>query len=83
MAPIDVLIFSIPIFVTLGLTLIHFIGEKISEHMRKWHFHLESLGAGLMVGILFLELIPHIFEGHQSQLGFYIYIPLLVGFVQM
>ncbi len=70
----------IPISVALVLTLVHFIGEKISERMRKWHHHLESLGAGLMVGILFLELLPHIITGHDTNLGFYIFIPLLAGF---
>jgi hypothetical protein len=82
--------YILPIIITLGLTLIHFIGEKISEHMRKWHFHLESLGAGLMVGILFLELIPQIFYGIDVFLSLgidieiayiYIFIPLLSGFV--
>ncbi|MHA1185394.1 MAG: hypothetical protein ACTSSK_00755 [Candidatus Heimdallarchaeota archaeon] len=51
----EVLDVIIPLSVALILTLIHFIGEKISERMRRWHHHLESLGAGLMVGILFLE----------------------------
>ncbi|MHA1124711.1 MAG: hypothetical protein ACTSO7_03315 [Candidatus Heimdallarchaeota archaeon] len=77
MNAIDIII---PISVALGLSVIHFIGEKISERMRKWHHHLESLGAGLMIGILFLELLPHIVSGHDTALGFYIYIPLLAGF---
>lgn len=76
----DVVNTIVPISVAIGLTLIHFIGEKISERMRKWHFHLESLGAGLMVGILFLELLPQIFVGQETALGLYIYIPLLAGF---
>ncbi len=76
----EVIDYIVPISVALGLTLIHFIGEKISERMRKWHFQLESLGAGLMVGILFLELLPQIFVGHETALGLFIYIPLLAGF---
>jgi zinc transporter ZupT len=47
--------------------------------MSKWHHQLESLGAGLMIGIIFLELLPQITVG-ESHLGFYIYIPLVVGF---
>jgi len=47
--------------------------------MRKWHHQLESLGAGLMIGIIFLELLPQISIG-EGHLGFYIYIPLVVGF---
>ncbi len=70
----------IPVSVTIFLTLIHFVGEKISSRLHKWHFQLESLGAGLMVGILFLELFPQISIG-AIVLDFYIYIPLLTGFV--
>ncbi|MHA1556929.1 MAG: hypothetical protein ACTSPM_08365 [Candidatus Heimdallarchaeota archaeon] len=70
----------IPVSVTIFLTLIHFVGEKISSRLHKWHFQLESLGAGLMVGILFLELLPQISIG-AIVLDFYIYIPLLTGFV--
>ncbi|MBK5113525.1 MAG: hypothetical protein KGD59_11250 [Candidatus Heimdallarchaeota archaeon] len=70
----------IPVSIMLFLTLVHFIGEKISSKMKRFHAELESLGAGLMVGILFLELLPHIFKGY-GVLDFYIYIPLLAGFV--
>jgi hypothetical protein len=77
---LDVLDIILPLIVTIFLTALHFIGEKISERMRKWHHLLESLGAGLMVGILFLELLPQIFIGHNTSLGNYIYIPLLFGF---
>ncbi|MHA1353910.1 MAG: hypothetical protein ACTSR1_01895, partial [Candidatus Heimdallarchaeota archaeon] len=68
----EVLDVIIPLSVALILTLIHFIGEKISERMRIWHHHLESLGAGLMVGILFLELLPHIITGYDTKLGLFI-----------
>jgi hypothetical protein len=83
--------FIVPISVTIILTLLHFIGERISQNMRKWHYHLESLGAGLMVGILFLELLPQIFVGidllHNTNgikleiVYITVFIPLLVGFV--
>ena len=70
----------LPISVALTLTALHFIGEKISTKMTKWHAQLESLGAGLMVGILFLELLPQVLIG-STILDAYIYIPLLAGFV--
>ncbi|NHJ48585.1 MAG: hypothetical protein FK733_12440 [Asgard group archaeon] len=82
--------YIVPIAVVLGLTLIHFLGERISKNMRKWHFHLESLGAGLMVGILFLELVPQLFVGidilqangiDSKYVYIAIFIPLLTGFV--
>lgn len=76
----EILDIILPVSITITLTILHFIGEKISERMKKWHHHLESLGAGLMVGILFLELLPQISIGHSTSLGVYIYIPLLIGF---
>ena len=76
----DILFFIIPISVAIVLTLLHFLGEKISQRMHKWHFHLESLGAGLMVGILFLELLPQVIVG-VTVLDSYLFIPLLMGFV--
>ncbi|NHJ31231.1 MAG: hypothetical protein FK732_00070 [Asgard group archaeon] len=68
-----------PLVISIGITLTHILGEWISEHMSKWHHQLQSLGAGLMVGIIFLELLPQITVG-ETYLGFYIYIPLVVGF---
>ncbi|MBN1329655.1 MAG: hypothetical protein JXA54_09295 [Candidatus Heimdallarchaeota archaeon] len=70
----------IPISVAITITIIHLFGEKISSRMKKWHDHLESLGAGLMVGIMFLELLPQMVIG-ETILKFYIYLPLLAGFV--
>ncbi|NHJ41082.1 MAG: hypothetical protein FK731_13705, partial [Asgard group archaeon] len=75
----DVFDFIIPIAMALVITLIHFIGEKISEHMKSFHFQLQSFGAGLMVGIIFMELLPHIATG-QEHLDEFIYIPFLFGF---
>jgi len=71
--------FVIPIAMALAITLIHFIGEQISAHLKKLHFQLQSFGAGLMVGIIFLELLPHIATG-QEHLDEFIYIPFLFGF---
>lgn len=75
----ELLLWLGPLAISIGIILIHILGEWISEHMRKWHHQLESLGAGLMIGIIFLELLPQISIG-EGHLGFYIYIPLVVGF---
>ncbi len=82
MVKVDIVVLDvvIPVSVAIFLTLIHFVGEKISSRLHKWHSQLESLGAGLMVGILFLELLPQVSIG-AIVLDFYIYIPLLTGFV--
>ena len=75
----ELLLWLGPLAISIGIILIHILGEWISEHMRKWHHQLESLGAGLMIGIIFLELLPQISRG-EEHLSFYIYIPLVVGF---
>ena len=75
----ELLLWLGPLAISIGIILIHILGEWISEHMSKWHHQLESLGAGLMIGIIFLELLPQISIG-EEHLSFYIYIPLVVGF---
>ncbi|MCF2143271.1 MAG: ZIP family metal transporter [Candidatus Heimdallarchaeota archaeon] len=69
----------LPLAFALGLIIIHLIGEKIAKKVTKWHFKLQSFGAGIMVGIIFLELLPHIATG-QEHLDKYIYLPFLFGF---
>ncbi len=58
----------------------HLIGEKISEHIKRFHNELLSFGAGLMIGVFFLEILPHIITG-EALLGELIFIALLSGFV--
>lgn len=62
------------------LILLHVLGEKLSERIERYHTELLSFGAGLMVGIFFLEILPHIAIG-EGYLGSYIYVALLAGFV--
>lgn len=69
----------IPILSAIAISIIHIIGEKISERMKKYDEQLESFGAGLMVGIIFLELFPNIVVGH-GHLDEYIYLIFLAGF---
>ncbi|MFB0561707.1 MAG: hypothetical protein ACETWM_10910 [Candidatus Lokiarchaeia archaeon] len=59
---------------------LHIIGEKISEHIKRFHTQLLSFGAGLMIGIFFLEILPHIIIG-ETFLGELIFIILLAGFL--
>lgn len=58
----------------------HYIGEKISEHIKRFHTELLSFGAGLMIGVFFLEILPHIIIG-ELVLGELVFITFLVGFV--
>jgi len=68
------------ILVTLAIILVHILGEKFSKHIEKFHRELLSLGAGLMVGIFFLKILPHITLGEQF-LGQFVYVFLLIGFI--
>ncbi|MBD3190258.1 MAG: hypothetical protein GF308_06425 [Candidatus Heimdallarchaeota archaeon] len=72
-------IWIFPILSAITISIIHIIGEKISERMKKYKEQLENFGAGLMVGIIFLELFPIIVVGH-THLDEYIYLIFLVGF---
>ncbi|MEA2070025.1 MAG: hypothetical protein U9O98_01905 [Asgard group archaeon] len=80
----EVIEWVVPILMALAITLLHFLGEKISQHLRQLHYELESFGSGLIVGIIFLELLPHLYTGFENldtySLGDYIFIPMLIGF---
>jgi ZIP family zinc transporter len=69
-----------PLAVALALTLCHILGEKISEHIERFHIELISFGAGLMVGTFFLEILPQITVG-ETYLNHFVYLTFLAGFV--
>ena len=69
-----------PILVAVVITLIHFLGEKISEHVERFHMELLSFGAGLLIATFFLEILPQI-ESAEIFLGSYVYLAFLLGFV--
>ncbi|MHA1210475.1 MAG: hypothetical protein ACTSRF_14805, partial [Candidatus Freyarchaeota archaeon] len=50
------------------------------QSIERYHTELLSFGAGLMVDIFFLEILPHIAIG-EGYLGSYIYRAFLDGFV--
>ena len=69
-----------PLAVAVAIALCHILGEKISEHIERFHIELLSFGAGLMVGTFFLEILPQITVG-ETYLSRFIYVTFLVGFV--
>ncbi len=69
-----------PFSVAVVMTFIHFLGEKISEHVERFHIELLSFGAGLMVATFFLEILPQIGAG-ETFLGHYVYLLFLLGFI--
>jgi hypothetical protein len=69
-----------PFGVAVALTVVHFLGEVVSNRIEEWHAELVSLGAGLMVGTFFLEIMPQLGVG-ATALGHFTYLALLVGFL--
>lgn len=69
-----------PLVVAVAIAFFHFIGEKISEHIERFHIELLSFGAGLMVGTFFLEILPQIRVG-ETHLQNFIYVAFLLRFV--
>ncbi|MEK6953535.1 MAG: hypothetical protein AABX01_00890 [Candidatus Micrarchaeota archaeon] len=51
-------IFSPQILLGLFLSIIHFIGEELSPKLERYHSELVSFAAGVMVTLLFMELVP-------------------------
>lgn len=69
-----------PLAFAVAIAFFHILGEKFSEHIERFHIELLSFGAGLMVGIFFLEILPQLAVG-EMYLGHFIYATFLVGFV--
>lgn len=69
-----------PLAVAIAVTFFHILGEKFSERIERFHIELLSFGAGFMVGIFFLEILPQITVG-ETYLSNFIYVTFLVGFV--
>ena len=70
----------VPIFVVIALSILLFLSERLSGYFERIHIELVSLGAGLLVGTIFLEILPYITAG-ESYLDHYIYVIFLAGFV--
>jgi len=69
-----------PLGVAVAIALVHAFGDFFSEHIRGFHWELLSLGAGLMVGTFFLEILPHVAVG-EVYLSHFVYVGFLLGFV--
>ena len=69
-----------PLSVAVAIAFLHVLGEKFSEHIEGFHVELLSFGAGLMVGTVFLEILPQLTVG-ETYLSHFIYVTFFVGFV--
>ena len=53
----------VTILISFVIVFFHILGEKLSKHIEHFHLNFLNLVAGLMVGTLFLELLPRISVG--------------------
>jgi len=49
---------TIPLLLALMLSIVHFFSSKISGKIEKYHSEIISLSAGILVSLLFLEILP-------------------------
>lgn len=64
---------QVSLTVSVALTFLIIIGEKFSGQSERLHLELLSFGAGLMVGIYFLEILPQIHVGEHYLNPFNLY----------
>ncbi|MHA1734108.1 MAG: hypothetical protein ACTSU5_19370 [Promethearchaeota archaeon] len=75
-------VWALSLAVASGIVLMHFLGEKFAEreHVANFHEAAGSFGAGLMIGLFFLEILPKISVG-ETHLDHWIYLIFMLGFV--
>lgn len=59
----------------LFLSILHYIGETLSPKLERYHIELVSFGAGVMVTLLFMEMLP------LAAKNYFNYSFMLLGFV--
>ena len=69
-----------PIALALARSILIYVSERISGYFERYHINLLSLGAGLLVGTIFLDILPYISTG-ESFLQHYVYVVFLAGFI--
>lgn len=70
----------IPLALAFVLSVTHFMSDRFSKKIEKYHYHLVSLSAGIFITYIIIQLLPEIFVG-SALFGEYILIVLLGGFV--
>lgn len=68
----------LPIILAFILTVIHFFSNKISKRIEKHHIQIMSFSAGMLVTLIFVDLIPRVVTGVDTTP---VYVFLLFGFV--
>ncbi len=75
-------IWLVSILVTVGIVTAHLLGDKFAEkeHVAKYRYQMGSFGAGLMIALFFLEILPKIALGN-TYLDHWVYLLFMLGFV--
>ena len=70
----------IPLFLALILSILHFFSSKVSGKIEKYHSKIISLSAGILVSLLFLEILPLLLKTRTLSNSL-IFTAILGGFV--
>lgn len=68
----------LPVLLAFILTVIHFFSKGISKRIEKHHIRIMSFSAGMLVTLIFVDLIPRVIVGINITP---VYVFLLFGFV--
>ncbi len=52
------MVFTIPLALALILSFVYILSSRFSRHAERYHEHILSLGSGMLLGILFAEILP-------------------------
>lgn len=70
---------SIPVLLSLILSILHFFSRSISKLIEKHHIHLTSFSAGMFLTLIFLDFLPRAVIGTENNAP--VFLALTVGFV--
>lgn len=66
----DINFIILVLIIALILSVLHYLSEKISKFMEKYHYEVLSLSAGTMIALLFLVLLPEILTVSDNPVMF-------------
>ena len=74
--------FIIPLALALVLSFVYILSSRFSRHAERYHEHILSLGSGMLLAIIFAEVLPSLMEHGVKYLSpINISFTILVGFV--
>ena len=73
-------VYGFPIILAIILSIIHYFSEIVSEKVEKYHAQLISVSAGIVITLIFIEIIPELLRINQS-LNDAVFLFMLLGFV--